>query len=197
MLKLYDFLLWCCFALFGNWLPKISILFPCVETFCLSFMFHRIDLNTRVNKWFLFFIGRWSVFIIIYLIYLNKTPIQRNVCPKMSKHLAKLQFIFSLSKPFRMSPRGQTANMLNPHRRIGHMQFANCQPRTKKANVNSVSKSFSTYWAGRTNAPVNCYLQKAAGAVREKCIRCEMSQQSLWPITVNLWLCFTGLELRS
>lgn len=27
-------------------------------------------------------------------------------------------------------------NMLNPHRRIGHMQFTNCQPRTKKANVN-------------------------------------------------------------
>ncbi len=60
-----------------------------------------------------------------------------------------------------------------------------------------VPESPCTYWAGRTNALVNCYLQRHAGAGYEKCVLCEMSMQSLRPITVNHWLQYMGIHFHS
>lgn len=79
----------------------------------------------------------------------------------MSKHsgqafcLLKLFLNLCTNSPF--SPL-----MLNLHCYICHMQFANCQSYTKNANINVVPESPCTYWAGRTNALVNCYLQRHA-----------------------------------
>lgn len=126
-------------------------------------------------------------------IYLMKfTVLCQNL--KMSKHSGHVFWLFflNLCTNFLFSPL-----MLNIYCYIGHRQFANCQSYTKNANINVVPESPCTYWAGWTNALVNCYLQSHAGAGYEKCIQCEMSTQSLRPITVNHWLRFTGIQFHS